>query len=144
MTLSTSAVAVCCCSASWVSLNSRVFSIAIRAWSRKDLGLRDLGKAEAMGALAHEPEQAHTLALSQERQIERGPGAEDVPHLGFDRGELDERPVRHVNHRFRGDGAGGEIRARIDRILVRQHSALTPPKVAPATGRHSLPSVRMT
>ena len=36
MTCSTSAVAVCCSSASCVSLNSRVFSMAISAWSRND------------------------------------------------------------------------------------------------------------
>ena len=36
ITLRMSAVAVCRSSASLVSLNSRVFSIAIRAWSRKD------------------------------------------------------------------------------------------------------------
>jgi len=35
MTLSTSAVAVCCASASVVSLKRRVFSIAITAWSAK-------------------------------------------------------------------------------------------------------------
>ena len=35
MTCSTSAVAVCCSSASCVSLNSRTFSIAITAWSAK-------------------------------------------------------------------------------------------------------------
>ena len=35
MTCSTSAVAVCCSSASLVSLNSRTFSIAITAWSAK-------------------------------------------------------------------------------------------------------------
>ena len=35
MTLSTSAVAVCCSSASLVSLNRRTFSIAITAWSAK-------------------------------------------------------------------------------------------------------------
>ena len=33
MTCSISAVAVCCSSASFVSLNSRAFSIAITAWS---------------------------------------------------------------------------------------------------------------
>jgi hypothetical protein len=33
MTLSTSAVAVCCCSDSRSSLSSRVFSIAMTAWS---------------------------------------------------------------------------------------------------------------
>jgi hypothetical protein len=36
ITWSTSDVAVCCSSASFVSLKSRVFSIAISAWSRKD------------------------------------------------------------------------------------------------------------
>jgi hypothetical protein len=36
MTPSTSAVAVCCSSASCVSLNNRVFSMAISAWSRND------------------------------------------------------------------------------------------------------------
>ena len=35
ITFSTSAVAVCCCSASRVSLNRRTFSIAITAWSAK-------------------------------------------------------------------------------------------------------------
>ena len=35
MTLSTSAVAVCCCSDSRSSLSSRVFSIAITAWAAK-------------------------------------------------------------------------------------------------------------
>ncbi len=35
MTCSTSAVAVCCSSASFVSLNSRTFSMAITAWSAK-------------------------------------------------------------------------------------------------------------
>ena len=38
MTLSTSAVAVCCCSDSRSSLSSRVFSIAMTAWAAK---LRD-------------------------------------------------------------------------------------------------------
>ena len=37
MTRSTSEVAVCCSSASLVSLNSRTFSIAITAWSAKVL-----------------------------------------------------------------------------------------------------------
>jgi hypothetical protein len=37
ITLSTSAVAVCCSSASWVSLKRRAFSIAITAWSAKVL-----------------------------------------------------------------------------------------------------------
>ena len=35
ITLRMSAVAVCRSSASWVSLNSRVFSMAITAWSAK-------------------------------------------------------------------------------------------------------------
>ena len=35
MTLSTSAVAVCCCSDSRSSLSSRVFSIAMTAWVAK-------------------------------------------------------------------------------------------------------------
>ena len=35
MTFRISAVAVCCSSASFVSLNSRTFSIAITAWSAK-------------------------------------------------------------------------------------------------------------
>ena len=37
ITLSTSAVAVCCCSNSRSSLSSRVFSMAITAWSAKFL-----------------------------------------------------------------------------------------------------------
>ena len=36
MTFRTSLVAVCCASASLVSLNSRAFSIAMSAWSRND------------------------------------------------------------------------------------------------------------
>ena len=35
MTLSTSAVAVCCCSDSRSSLSSRVFSMAMTAWAAK-------------------------------------------------------------------------------------------------------------
>ena len=42
MTLSTSAVAVCCCSDSRSSLSSRVFSIAMTAWSAKFCDQLDL------------------------------------------------------------------------------------------------------
>ena len=51
MTVSTSALAVCCSSASFVSLNRRVFCIAITAWSAKacssaiSLSLKGSGRA---------------------------------------------------------------------------------------------------
>ena len=44
------AVAVCCSSASFVSLNSRTFSIAITAWSAKVLSSCDLRRAESARA----------------------------------------------------------------------------------------------
>ena len=57
MTLSTSAVAVCCCSDSRNSLSSRVFSMAMTAWAAKFCHQRDL----LIG------ERTHLLAVHGER-----------------------------------------------------------------------------
>ena len=79
MTLSTSAVAVCCCSDSrkssvraCTSSNSRTFSIAITAWSAKVVDQLDLLVGEGLHLWRVEDQHADRLALAQQRDAENG------------------------------------------------------------------------
>ena len=76
MTARISAVAVWRSSASFVSLNSRAFSIAIRAWSR-NASARAISLI-AVGARPFAPESEHAdaLAPTQQREHQRGTDAE--------------------------------------------------------------------
>ena len=63
MTLSTSAVAVCCCSDSRSSLSSRVFSMAMTAWAAKFLHQLDLLVGEWPYFLAVDDDSADQLVV---------------------------------------------------------------------------------
>ena len=63
MTLSTSAVAVCCCSDSRNSLSSRVFSMAMTAWAAKFCHQLDLLVSERSHLLAIDDDGTDEFAL---------------------------------------------------------------------------------
>ena len=90
MTLRMSAVAVCRSSASLVSLNSRAFSIAIRAWSRKDFGKRDFALTEDIGLFSTQREQADAFALAHQRQIQCRVYADRLMDVALVFGQVDE------------------------------------------------------
>ena len=98
-----------------VSLNSRAFSIAIRAWSRKDSAW-----AISLGPnmLARFPASVSSPMHSSSRSSGRY-SAELMPNVSWTTalvfGQLGERPVRQVQHRLRQVGARGKVGARIDR-----------------------------
>ena len=73
MTLSTSAVAVCCCSDSRSSLSSRVFSMAMTAWRGEILDQLDLLVAERPDLLAIDDDAADQLALLEHRHQQHCP-----------------------------------------------------------------------
>ena len=75
MTLSTSAVAVCCCSDSRSSLSSRVFSMAMTAWAAKFVHQLDLLVGEGTNFLAINGECADQFVLLQHRDGESRPYA---------------------------------------------------------------------
>ncbi len=67
MTLSTSAVAVCCCSDSRSSLSRRVFSMAMTAWAGEVLDQVDLLLGERANLLAVDGDRADQLVVLQHR-----------------------------------------------------------------------------
>ena len=71
MTLSTSAVAVCCCSDSRSSLSRRVFSIAMTAW-RRNSGQLDLLVGERTHLLTVDVDVANQLVVLEHRNEEKG------------------------------------------------------------------------
>ena len=77
MTLSTSAVAVCCCSNSRSSLSSRVFSIAMTAWARKVLHKLDLFVGERANLLTINSKHTDQLVLLKHRDDEKRSCARD-------------------------------------------------------------------
>ena len=79
ITCSTSAVAVCCSSASLVSLNRRAFSIAITAWSAKVCSRAISARRERPDPVAQQRDHADRLALAQHRH--RQHRAEAAPRL---------------------------------------------------------------
>ena len=72
MTLSTSAVAVCCCSDSRSSLSSRVFSMAMTAWAAKFVDQLDLLIGERAHLLAVDTDHADQLVLLEHRNDKKG------------------------------------------------------------------------
>ena len=98
-------MAVCCSSASLVSLNSRAFRIAISAWSRKDFGLCDLYGPENIGSFSHQREQTDALSLAKQRQVKRRIHAVNLMNFQFVFGQIDVRPVRQMQHFFVEDRA---------------------------------------
>ena len=83
MTLSTSAVAVCCCSDLRSSLSSRVFSMAMTAWSAKCLDQLDLLVGERAHLLAVDGDDSDQFVLLEHRNREYGPSAAKL-HGGND------------------------------------------------------------
>ena len=67
MTLSTSAVAVCCCSDSRSSLSRRVFSIAMTAWAAKFVTSSICLSVNGANLLAVDGDRADQLALLEHR-----------------------------------------------------------------------------
>ena len=78
MTLSTSAVAVCCCSDSRSSLSRRVFSMAMTAWAAKFCDQLDLLVGERPDLLAVDGDRADQLVLLEHRHSEQGAGAGSI------------------------------------------------------------------
>ena len=78
MTLSTSAVAVCCCSDSRSSLSSRVFSIAMTACAAKFLHQLDLLFGERPHLLAVDADCADQFVVLEHRHGDEGAGTADV------------------------------------------------------------------
>ena len=70
MTLSTSAVAVCCCSDSRSSLSRRVFSMAMTAWAAKFCDQLDLLVGERANLLAIDGDGADQLIVLEHRHSE--------------------------------------------------------------------------
>ena len=114
MTLSTSAVAVCCCSDSRSSLSSRVFSMAMTAWRRSSDQL-DLLVGEWAHLLAVDADGADQLVLLEHRHDQKRPGARELGDrfIGAFR-----REVGNVDHLLRP--------ARVDRGLGHRCSAAMP------------------
>ena len=76
MTLSTSAVAVCCCSDSRSSLSSRVFSMAMTAWAAKFVDQLDLLVGERAHLLAVDeiaPTSSSSLSIGTARSVRAPP-----------------------------------------------------------------------
>ena len=78
MTLSTSAVAVCCCSNSRSSLSRRVFSMAMTAWCGEILDQLDLLVGERPDLLAVDGDDADQLVVLEHRHDEQCADAGDV------------------------------------------------------------------
>ena len=66
-------MAVCCSSASFVSLNSRTFSMAITAWSAKVCEERDLPVGERPYLGPPDDDRADGLALAEQRDAQHCP-----------------------------------------------------------------------
>ena len=131
MTLSTSAVAVCCCrdslrsSVRWrTSSNSRTFSIAITAWSAKVVTRSICFCVNGSHALSGENDNADRFVLAQQRHAERSAltGQRDrfahrVFGIGGDVGDL---------HRvaFERDAAGDRASVDRDRVLLEEFDIL--------------------
>ena len=77
MTLSTSAVAVCCCSDSRSSLSRRVFSMAMTAWAAKFVHQLDLLVGERSHLLAIDGDGADQLVLLEHRHGDEASRAAD-------------------------------------------------------------------
>ena len=73
MTCSTSAVAVCCSSASLVSLNRRAFWIAITAWSAKVLSRSAWRCGVLPGSAPGDDDDADRHAVPQQRRADHAP-----------------------------------------------------------------------
>ena len=78
MTLSTSAVAVCCCRDSRSSLSSRVFSMAMTAWLGEVADQFDLLVGERTDLLAIDVDDTDQLVLLEHRHREMRPRTADV------------------------------------------------------------------
>ena len=85
MTCNTSAVAVCCSSASRVSVISRAFSIAITAWSAKVLHQLDLAFGEGLDSRARERDDADRLSFPQQGHAQIGTNARRLPPIRLSR-----------------------------------------------------------
>ena len=75
MTLSTSAVAVCCCSDSRSSLSRRVFSMAMTAWLGEIRDQLDLLVGERPDLLAIDGDRADQLVVLEHRDTRSRAGA---------------------------------------------------------------------
>ena len=133
MTCSTSAVAVCRSSASCVSLNSRVFSMAISAWSRNDSA-----SAMALGLKAFAfrlpSTHAHALVAAQQRQIERRVQAQlFMPRL-LVRREFHRRPIGYVQHGLAANRTRRKLAAGSTGITCAPGTGARPAGVAMAWG----------
>ena len=129
MTLSTSAVAVCCCSDSRSSLSSRVFSIAMTAWRGKVRDQLDLLVGERAHLLAVDDDAADELPVFEHGHQQHGANAgssqqdqarvhsERSPTLDRDIGDVDDLPGR------------GEARKRHVRALGSSNRAGLPPRL---------------
>ena len=78
MTLSTSAVAVCCCSDSRSSLSSRVFSMAMTACVGEVLDQLDLLVGEGTDLLPVDADYADQFVVLEHRHGEEGAGTPEV------------------------------------------------------------------
>ena len=111
ITCSTSAVAVCCSSASLVSLNRRTFSIAITAWSEKD-------SASAISLSLNAPARARPEARRRCTALAHAAARTSVHPISPDRGrrrscsgQFDGRPVGQVQHRLSTMSRDGKLAA---------------------------------
>ena len=113
MTLSTSAVAVCCCRAIGAlrsSLSSRVFSMAMTAWAAKFVHQLDLLVGEGTNFLAVNGERTDQFVLLQHRDSQKRPYAakfdsRDDPRIASFSVSLLCRKIGDVNDRFGRDHA---------------------------------------
>ena len=143
MTLSTSAVAVCCSSASCVSLNSRTFSIAITAWSAND-PQSDLLVAEGARRMARQTPSAPMPRLAQTSGSNNDALIPDrlVNALLVRTGSSMARPVGDVQHglaerctrdgSWRRDRSASTVRTAAGRTPVRGGSVRPAQSVLPS------------
>ena len=96
MTLSTSAVAVCCCSDSRSSLSRRVFSMAMTACAAKVLHQLDLLVGERPNLLTIDDDDADQLVLLEHRHDEKSARARESTS-DERRFALECRPLRRMS-----------------------------------------------
>ena len=84
MTLSTSAVAVCCCSDSRSSLSRRAFSMAMTAWSAKFVSRSICLLGEGAHLLPVDGESANQLVIFEHRHVDRRPRSTERDRRGGD------------------------------------------------------------
>ena len=153
MTLSTSAVAVCCCSDSRSSLSRRVFSMAMTAWAAKFCDQLDLLVGERPHLLAVDDDGADQLVVLEHRHHDQCASARESTaatdeRVAFELGRVVLRsaigpPV------WSRDAAEGDFRRRIDTVVPRAlrrhgraaHRAMAPRRKPSPSHRNSMPNL---